>query len=344
MTVAVMIVVNSLGSQDTYPFLLHAPWHGFTLTDLVFPAFLFAVGNAMSFTQPRHEQAGGAAFYAKILKRTLVIFVIGYLMYWFPFTRPFDDTRVFGVLQRIALCYLFASLAIHYLKLRGALIFGVLALAAHWLILANFGDLSMQGNAGTRLDLWLLGANHLYHGEGVPFDPEGLLGTLPATANVIGGYAAGICLQRMGPGWSTIVRLLLASVALMLLAIAWDFLLPINKKLWTGSYVLLTVGACLCILSWLVAIIDIGGRRDWTRFFVVFGRNALFIYVFSELLLVVLMRVPAGGGSLYHWMYAHGFQSWAGDRNGSPLFGMAVMLACWAVGHVLDRRRIYVRA
>src|SRR5262245_3437631 len=125
MTVALMIVVNSLGSENTYAQLLHADWNGFTLTDLVFPTFLFVVGNAMSFTQARYEAPGEAAFLAHVLKRTLAIFLAGYLMYWYPFARPIDDTRVFGVLQRIALCYCLASLAIHWLKPKGALVFGV---------------------------------------------------------------------------------------------------------------------------------------------------------------------------------------------------------------------------
>ena len=353
MTVALMIVVNSLGSPDTYSPLLHADWHGFTLTDLVFPTFLFVVGNAMSFTQQKYEQVGEAAFFAKVLKRTLIIFLIGYLLFWLPFFRqdalgawslkPFSHTRVFGVLQRIALCYFIASLTIHWLKLRGALVFGCIALVAHWLILTVFGDLSMPGNAGTRLDLWLLGPDHLYHGEGVAFDPEGLLGTLPATVNVIGGYVAGIYLQRRGRSYETIARMLLAGVALVSLAVGWDLLLPINKKLWTSSYVLLTVGIDLCVLAWLIFAIDMAGRRNWTRFFEVFGRNALVIFVLSEFLVIALFRIPAGAGSLYGWIYAHAFQSWAGDRNGSPLFAIAIMLICWAVGKVMDRRKLYVK-
>ena len=343
MTVALMIVVNSLGSQDTYSTLLHADWHGFTLTDLVFPTFLFVVGNAMSFTQGRYEQIGEAAFLAKVLKRTLVIFLIGYLLYWYPFLKPFSETRVFGVLQRIALCYCIASLAIHYLKIKGALIFGLVALIAYWLILVAFGDLSIPGNAGTRLDLWLLGPDHLYHGEGVAFDPEGLLSTLPATVNVICGYVAGYYIQRNGQNYETIVGMLLAAVVLMLLAVWWDLVFPINKKLWTSSYVLLTVGADLCILSWLIFIIDIAGRRQWTYFFEVFGRNALFIYVLSEVLFITLAKVPTGDASLLEWVYTHAFQSWAGDRNGSPLFAIGFMLICWAVGYFMDRRKIYVK-
>jgi predicted acyltransferase len=352
MDVALMIVVNSLGSGETYSPLTHADWHGFTLTDLVFPTFLFVVGNAMSFSQRKYETLGEGAFFVKILKRTAIIFLLGYLSYWFPFVhatdegvafRPFDHTRVFGVLQRIALCYFIASVVIHYLKVQGALVFCVIALIAYRLILAAFGDLSVEGNAGTLLDLWLVGPDHLYHGEGVAFDPEGLLSTLPSTVNVIAGYVAGLYLQRNGQNYETIAKLLMTGVVLVVLAIWWDLLFPINKKLWTSSYVLLTVGIDLCVLSLLVFIIDIAGKRNWTYFFEVFGRNTLFIYLLSEVIVVTMFMIPAGEGSLHGWIYRNLFKSWAGNLNGSPLFAIFIMLLCWVVGYWMDKRKIYVK-
>jgi predicted acyltransferase len=352
MDVALMIVVNSLGSQNTYSPLLHASWDGFTLTDLVFPTFLFAVGNSMSFSLPKYAEQGNAVFFRKVFVRSLIIFTIGYLMYWFPFVTqtesgwglaPFSHTRVFGVLQRIALCYLFASLIIHYFKLRGALVFALLALVAYRFILAAFGDLSLEGNAGTKLDLWLLGPDHLYHGEGVAFDPEGLLSTLPSIVNVIAGYAAGVYLQKNGQNYETIAKMLMVGVVLVLAGVWWDLMFPINKKLWTSSYVLLTVGIGLCALAVLVFIIDIAGRKNWTYFFQVFGRNTLFIYLLSEVIVILLFTIPAGDGSLYGYIYRHGYRSWLGDLNGSPLFALTVMLTCWIVGWVMDRRKIYVK-
>jgi predicted acyltransferase len=352
MDVALMIVVNSLASSKTYSPLTHAEWHGFTLTDLVFPTFLFVVGNAMSFSQKKYEALGEGAFFGKIIKRTLIIFLLGYLMYWFPFVeptdtgwamKPFSDTRVFGVLQRIALCYFLASVVIHYLKVQGALVFGVVALILYRVLLGAFGDLSVEGNAGTLLDLWLLGPNHLYHGEGVAFDPEGLLSTLPATVNVIAGYVAGLYIQRNGQNYETIAKMLLTGVVLLLLAVWWDLLFPINKKLWTSSYVLLTVGIDLCVLSLLIFIIDIAGKRNWTYFFEVFGRNTLFIYLLSEVFVIAMYVIPVGDGSLSGWIYHNLFQSWAGDLNGSPLFAVCVMLTCWVVGYFMDKRKIYVK-
>jgi len=352
MDVALMIVVNSLASGDTYSPLTHASWHGFTLTDLVFPTFLFVVGNAMSFTQRKYEALGEGAFFVKILKRTLIIFLLGYLMYWFPFVhmtdhgleiRPFSHTRVFGVLQRIALCYFIASVVIHYLKVQGALIFSVVALIVYRLLLGAFGDLSMEGNAGTLLDLWLLGPDHLYHGEGIAFDPEGLLSTLPATVNVIAGYTVGIYLQKNGQNYETIAKMLMVGVVLLLLAVWWDLLFPINKKIWTSSYVLLTVGIDLCVPSLLVFIIDIAGKRGWTYFFEVFGRNTLFAYLLSEVIVIALYSIPAGDGSLAEAIYTNLYQSWLGNTNGSPLYAITIMLICWVVSYVMDKKKIYVK-
>ncbi|PZR36442.1 MAG: DUF5009 domain-containing protein [Azospira oryzae] len=351
--VALMITVNSLGSSHTYSPLLHAQWHGFTLTDLVFPTFLFVVGNAMSFSQAKYEAGGEASFLKKVFKRFVIIFLLGYLMYWFPFFaqgesgewyfKPFSDTRIFGVLQRIALCYLFASLIIHYFKIKGALLFSLFALVAYRIILSVFGDLSVEGNAGTKLDLWLVGASHMYHGEGVAFDPEGLLSTLPAMVNVIAGYAAGLFLQRSGKNYETIAKLLMVGAVLLLCGVWWDLLFPINKKLWTSSYVLLTVGIQMIVLSILVFIIEIAGKKNWTYFFEVFGRNTLFIYLLSELFVIAMYTIPVGEGSLYGWIYIHFFQSWAGDYNGSPLFAIWVMLTCWVAGYLLDKKKIYVK-
>lgn len=352
MDVALMIVVNSLGSANTYPPLLHAEWHGFTLTDLVFPTFLFVVGNAMSFSQPKYELKGRSHFLRKVFKRTLIIFVLGYLMYWFPFVthtaqgwqfKPFSDTRVFGVLQRIALCYGAASLLIHFFKLRGALVASVLLLVAYPVVLFWFGDLSLQGNAVLQLDRWLLGDSHLYWGEGLAFDPEGLLSTLPAVANVVAGYAAGVFVQRKGKNYEAVARLMLLGAVLLVAAAAWSFTLPINKKLWTSSYVLHTVGIDLMIMAALMFVIEIKQHTGWTYFFEVFGKNTLFIYLLSELIIISFWTLPVGDSSLFEWLFQALFSSWAGEYNGSVLFALWIMLTCWAVGYWMDKRKIYVK-
>ena len=344
-----MIIVNSPGSwSTTYAPLLHAEWHGFTLTDLVFPTFLFVVGNAMSFSLKKYEAAGNGAFFKKILKRTAIIFLLGFLMYWFPFfenggLKPLSDTRIFGVLQRIALCYFFASVLLHYLSKKQVIWFAVLSLIAYNLILVLFGDLTLEGNAVLKLDKWLIGESHMYHGEGIAFDPEGLLSTLPAISNVIAGYLAGLFIQKKGQDFEAVAKLMLAGFALILIALSWDLFFPINKKLWTSSFVLLTSGIDLIAIAALVYLLDMKKTTGWTYFFEVFGRNPLFIYLLSELIVITLFEVRIGDTSAYGWIAHHIFMDNAGDYLGSFLFALWIMLTCWVVGYFMDKRKIYVK-
>lgn len=370
MTVCFMIIVNTPGSYSTaYAPLLHAQWHGFTPTDLVFPSFLFAVGNAMSFVTKKWAGMNNMAVLGKIFKRTIIIFLLGYLMYWFPFVqwndsgglsgKPISDTRIMGVLQRIALCYCIAALMIRYLKLNTVITWSLSFLFLYWLILLMFepgtthqmtpphpGNTNdaydILTNAGNRLDLWLFGSSHLYHGEGVAFDPEGLLSTLPAIVNVTAGYVAGKWIQERGNSYEGLTKLLLVGVVLIFLALCWNNFHPINKKLWTGSYVFLTVGIDCVLLAALVYVIDFLQIKRFNYFFEVFGRNPLFIYLLSEIGAILLWFIPVGSKPLYAWLYDNIFIN-AGPYFGSFLFAIIFMLFCWLVGYILDRKKIYVR-
>ena len=339
LTVALMIIVNTPGSwSHVYTPLLHAPWHGFTPTDWVFPSFLFVVGNALAFSLPRYEGMGGSAVLAKIAKRSVTIIALGLLLCLLPkLGGPLSEVRLPGVLQRIGLCFGIAALVLHYLGERGALVFSVLALMGHWLVMALFGDYSLEGNAGRAIDLWVFGANHLYKGEGIPFDPEGLLGTLPATVNVIGGYFAGRYLREKGATVRTLGVLAAAGAVLSLLALCWAPLLPINKKLWTGSYVLLSTGSALLVLVALAWIIEVRGARRWTYFFEVFGKNTLFIYMLSQVAVVALEKAGAYGPM------AAALQPVGSLKAASLAFALLFMLACWLVGYWLDKRKIYIK-
>jgi len=363
MDVALMIIVNSLGSFDTaWSPLLHAPWHGFSLTDLVFPTFLFVTGNAMYFSMQKYEAMGSAAVLTKIFKRSAIIFLIGFLMYWFPFFnitetgeyvfRPLSNTRILGVLQRIALCYAIAAIIIHYFKVKGAVWYIGIALTFYTWVLWAFGDLSLEGNVGHKIDLMILGAKHLYQGEGKPFDPEGILSTIPSVVNVLAGYLTARLISRKGNGYETIARLMIAG-ALLLLAAQWaDLFVPINKKLWTISYVFQTVGLDLLILPIIIFVIEHVGQKRWTPFFEVFGKNTLFIYILSEVLVIMMYWIPRGAywpvagkvqpESVLSWIYDHIFRV-TGDYTGSFLFGVWVMLTCWLVGYILDKKKIYIK-
>ncbi len=359
MTVCFMIIVNTPGQgATTWAPLLHAKWNGFTPTDLVFPTFMFVVGNALSFVVKKWEDLPDGLVFWKILKRTLIIFLLGYLMYWFPFVHwnaqggldpnPISHTRIMGVLQRIALGYFFAALMIRFLKEATFIRLAVVFLLLYWLILLLFGNdndpFNMLSNAGTKLDLWLLGENHLYHGEGVAFDPEGILSTLPSIANVLFGYTAGKWVQEHGKSWEGLTKLLLTGAVLIAISLLWHTVFPINKKLWTGSFVLLTAGIDCILLAALVYVIDFLQRTKWTFFFQVFGKNPLFIYLLSELgaTLLWFFRVGEKKQPLYAWLYQNIFQP-AGDYFGSFLFAVSVMMVCWLVGYWMDKKKIYVR-
>lgn len=357
MTVCFMIIVNSPGSWHVaYPPLLHASWHGFTPTDLVFPSFLFAVGNAMAFVMPKYQSLGTGFFWRKTIKRTMIIFLLGYLMYWFPFfqeaqgggleLKPLAETRIMGVLQRIALCYFFASIIIYYGSKNFAVLFSVFVLFAYWIIMYAFGDAadpySMTGNFGSKLDLALLGEKHLYHGEGVAFEPEGLFSTLTSIVNVIVGYMAGDYIRKNKSSYESIAKLLIAGLVLIFAALVWDMFFPINKKLWTSSFVLLTSGLGTVILAVLMYVIDIKTSRRWTYFFVVFGRNPLFIYLLSEIALITLLIVPSRDNNARNLIF-NLFASITSPIHASFLFAFFFMLACWVVGYFLDRKKIYVR-
>jgi len=349
LTLALMIVVNTPGTWDAaYAPLLHAPWHGYTLTDLVFPSFLFVVGGAMALSMKKLGSLKNPRFLATVFRRGALIFLCGFLLYWFPFFTPdwqfilFEDVRIMGVLQRIGLCYVAAALVVHYGGVRGAIVAGVVVLLGYWWILWQFGDYTLAGNAVRTLDLALLGESHMYSGDGIPFDPEGILSTLPSVVNVLGGYLAVTFMQHKGLNFQTVFALLAAGLTCILLAHGWDLALPINKKLWTSSYVVCSVGYNLIALGGLLWAIDLKGLRTGTSFFVVFGKNTLFIYMLSTIGVVFLVRLQAGGISLYQWLYREAVLPWTAPCLASFLFALGFMLSCWAVAYAMDRRGIYV--
>ncbi|HLZ73642.1 acyltransferase family protein [Phenylobacterium sp.] len=354
LAVALMIVVNTPGpGAQPFPWLVHAKWLGFTGADWVFPSFLFAVGCAMAFSFSKPATHG--QFALKVLRRTALIFLLGFLMYWYPFVHrdggvwnlsPLADTRIMGVLQRIALCYGLAAFAVRYLSVRMLAALSILLLAGYWAVLVAYNPVdpfSKLGNAGARLDLLVLGQSHLYR-RGGGFDPEGLLGTLPATVNVIAGYLTARYLTGAADRRQAVPRMAVAGLVLMLAALAWNPLFPIAKKLWTGSFVLLTVGSDLVILAGLAALLEGRPPNPASRFFEVFGRNPLVIYLFSELFVTTLQQAEvAPGVGLYDWVGETLFQAAVPGPIGSLLCAIAYTLVCWLLGYVLDRRGVVVK-
>lgn len=358
MTIAFMIIVNTPGSwRDLYGPLAHADWHGFTPTDLVFPTFLFVVGNAMSFALKKLNEMKPSDFYVKVFKRAALIFLIGWLLNYFPFydyneagemvAVKLSEVRLLGVLQRIALAYLLAALVVYWTGERGAWIVGIGALVIYWPIMYFFGDAAdpygLNGNAQIKLDLLLIGEKRMYMGEGIPFDPEGILSTLTSMVNVLAGFIVGKFIQKKGNTLGTVQTLVISGVVLLALAYLWDLGFPINKKIWTSSYVLLTVGWDLVLLGGLVFLVEVQKVTSWTYFFQAFGRNPLILYLCSGVVVSIFSMIPVGDSTFKGWIYANFFTSWLGPKNASFLFAIAYMLLIWLIGLWMDKKKIYIK-
>ena len=381
-TVALMILVNNPGSwAHIYPPLEHAPWHGCTPTDLVFPFFLFAVGNALAFVMPRLEAAGESVVWRKIFKRSALIFFIGLMLNWFPFIKWDHDhivfkpwryidadghlqgVRILGVLQRIALSYLFASVIIHLFKIRGSLIAASILLIGYWIfcVAGNPADpFSVAGWFGTNVDKAILTEAHMYHGEivnGKPiaFDPEGFMSTFAAIVQVIFGYFIGNYILRKGKTAEMVNGLFVAGCVLVFAGFCWDMLFPINKKIWTSSYTVYTTGLASMVLGLMIYVIEFKNWRGWwSRFFDVFGKNPLFIFVLSGSIprLQALIRIPNGltttGAPQYltpfAWFYEHICKPISTNpNNGSLLYAICMIGMYWSIVWWMDKKKIYVK-
>lgn len=365
-TVCLMILVNNPGSwAHIFDPLEHAPWHGLTPTDLVFPFFLFAVGNAMAFVMPRLEAAGDAAFWRKVLKRTALIFLIGLFLNWWPFFRWVDDSlafrawvdplkpgqgvRIMGVLQRIALCYFFASVIIYYLKPRKAFLAGLILLMVYWMLcyIGNPADpYSLKGWFGTNIDKEILGVAHMYKGEGIPFDPEGLVSTLTAIVQVIMGFMVGDYIQKKGKNFEMLTGLFIAGVAMLVTGYCWDLVFPINKKIWTSSYTIYTSGLATITIATMIYMIEFRNLKGGlSRFFDVFGKNPLFVFALSAFLPKGFALIRLGDGvNPWNWLYKKVLIHVPGPPElGSLLYALCVITFMWAICYWMDKKKIYVK-
>jgi predicted acyltransferase len=356
-----MILVNNPGSwSHIYAPLKHAPWHGLTPTDLVFPFFLFAVGNAMAFVMPKLQQAGSAIFWQKVLKRSALIFLIGLFLNWWPFVkasdysfRDFESVRILGVLQRIALAYLFAAITVYYLKGTRALYAAMLLLLGYWALclLGNAADpYSLQGWFGTDIDKALLGVKHMYKGEGMPFDPEGIMSTLPAITQVILGYFVGQHIKENGTNKEQLPTMLntlfVAAIAMLVTGFCWDMVMPINKKIWTSSYVVYTTGLATLTIATMIYLIEIKGvQSKIAHFFDVFGKNALFVFALSAFLPKGFALIKLGEGvTPWNWLYKKVYIHIPGaPENGSLAYAITVISFMWLICWWLDKRKIYIK-
>lgn len=349
LTVAAMVIVNNPGDWGAvYGPLLHAEWHGWTPTDLIFPFFLFIVGVSLALS-------ARVATVATIVRRGAIIWGLGLLLAGFPFFN-LATIRIPGVLARIAWCYVAAALlagAIADRRDRSRLILqaALFLLAGYWLLLAMVpfpggaaGDLTPAGNIGAWLDRAIFG-RHVWRGGA--FDPEGLLSTVPAIGTTLLGVLAG-WLVKEGTSPRAIVRgLLVWGLAGVIAGLAIAVWLPINKSLWTSSYALFTAGlaaASLAACYWLLDARSTEATRRATEPLVALGRNAILLFVLSGLIAKTLIYVkwPDPAASLGSWIYASAFQPFAPPQVASLLFAIANLLLLYALLAVLHRKRIYL--
>lgn len=352
-TISFMILVNNPGSwKYVYSPLRHAEWNGCTPTDLVFPFFLFIVGVSVWFSFEKYQTKISKVALFKILKRTAIIFLLGLLLNLFPFF-DFDKVRIMGVLQRIALAYGIGSILCLSFKRDKLLIVLAVILLGYWALLYFGSELdpySLKENIVRKFDLFLFGENHVYKGFGIPFDPEGLLSSIPAVGTVIIGFLVGQTISVEKSILLKIKKLLFHGTILVILGVIWGLFFPINKALWTSSYVLYTAGLGTLFLAFLIFIIDFKGYKTWAKPFVHFGTNPLFIFVFSGLYvktIIYLIKLPVTNSgdkiSAYQYMFDEIFSPIAGNMNGSLLFALTHIVVFWLICLLLYRNKIFIK-
>ena len=352
LTIAGMILVNNPGSWSyIYGPLGHAQWHGWTPTDLIFPFFLFIVGVAIPFSFKRRlaEGADRAQLFKHVVRRALALIGIGIAMRAIP-DLDFAEMRYFGVLQRIGLVYIFAAGFYLWLSARARWVITGVLLLGYWALMTlvsvpgyGAGDLSPDGNLAAYIDRLVM-AGHLWQGT---WDPEGLISTLPAIATSLLGIFTGEWLRRGGSKEEITKGLFVAGGVLVPLGWAWGLVFPINKNLWTSSYVLFSAGIALILLAAMYWVIDVKKwRGGWHTPLVVYGVNAIAAFVASGMLAKTMNRVRIGGEdgvSMHGWIYQNMFQSWAGDYNGSVAYAVSYMMFWLGVMWLLHTRRIYIK-
>jgi predicted acyltransferase len=351
-TICFMIIVNTPGDWSiAFNMLEHAKWDGFTPTDLVFPSFVFITGVSSWFAFKGFNHTLSKEALTKIWKRTAIMFLMGVALYAFPFyNKPISTWRIMGVLERIALCYGIGATLGLLLNQKQIIGLCVALLLGYWGILLGFGDLTMLGNAVRKFDIFVMGESHLYMGEGVAFDPEGILSTLPSLVTYFIGLLTGQFLEKTKDKTLIINRLSLVGALLIVGGLVWDFAFPINKKLWTSSYVLLAGGLSMLIFTLCYYVVDVLGKKNWGQFFKVFGTNAILAYMISEVLILILIEfihineardIVING---HQAIFRYGFALWFGETDfASLLFALTYMFICWLMVYVFYRKNIFLK-
>ncbi len=355
MTVAAMILVNNPGSWDSvYSPLLHAHWNGCTPTDLVFPFFLFIVGVSIHFSfLPQVENGLNQKLFLKIIKRTLIIFALGIFLAWFPIFSldRLSRLRIPGVLQRISIVFFFSSIIYLSTNWLAQIRIGIILLVGYFVLMTavpvpDFGtpNLEPETNLAAWVDRLLLNG-HLWS-QSKTWDPEGVLSTIPAIATCILGILAGQLLTNVKLPSEKVVWLFLIGSLLILAGLGWGLVFPINKSLWTSSYVLYAGGIAMQFLAALYWLIDVQGIKKWFTPFVYYGTNAIFVFVASGMLAKTLLRIKVDAEdkvSLWSYLYQNLYQSWLPDKVASLLFALTLLALFLVILWQMYKRKIFIK-
>jgi len=354
-TIAAMTLVNNPGTWSSiYWPLEHAEWNGWTPTDLVFPFFLFIVGVSITLAFGRRIEERGVTrdLYIKVIKRALIIFGLGLFLNGFP---HFDlaTIRIPGVLPRIAVCYLVASLIFLGTRVRTQLLIALALLIFYYILMTKVaapgfaaGDLTKEGSLASYVDRAVFGP-HIWK-QGKVYDPEGILSTIPAVATTLFGILTGHWLRTERTHYEKVAGMFVAGAVCVMIGWAWNPFFPINKALWTSSYVFFTAGLALQLLGLCYWLIDIKGYRRWAWPFEVFGMNAIALFVGSALMvdLMELIKVTAPDGSRdssQGWIFDHLFLSWASPVNASLAYAISFVLFWLFLMWLLYRKNVFLK-
>ena len=356
LTIAGMVLVNNPGSwSHIYWPLEHAEWNGWTPTDLIFPFFLFIVGVAIPLAFGRRIERGDSrrALFLKVIYRSVIIFLLGEFLAGFPYFH-LSTIRIPGVLQRIVVCYFFASLIFITTRPRTQAIIAVALLIVYWLVMTHVpapgyyaGDLSKEGSLASYIDRRVFGP-HIWK-QGIVYDPEGILSTMGALATTLFGVLTGNLLRREDrTAIEKVADLFIAGLGCIIVGWIWNAWFPINKSLWTSSYVFFTSGLALQFLALCYWLIDIKGYKAWAKPFVIFGVNALVLFVGTGIMarLLTLIKVPRPDGTsqaLQTYLYDHAFASRLSPNNASLAFAIAFILLWLFLMWLLYRKRIIIK-
>jgi predicted acyltransferase len=356
MTVAGMVLVNNPGTWEAiHPPLEHAEWNGLTPTDLIFPFFLFIVGVSIPIALGKRIEEGiTAKVYGKILRRTAVIFLIGLFIAAFPYF-DFSTLRIPGVLQRIAVCYLIASLIFLHTNWKQQVGIGIGILLVYWFLITQIAvpgcEITKMDdkacNLAAYIDRSILGVNHIWS-LGKVYDPEGILSTLPAIVTALAGVLTGTWLKSKRNDLEKVGGIFFFGVLLFAIGWCWNLFFPFNKALWTSSYVVIAAGLALCFLGFCYWLIDIKGYQKWSKPFLIFGSNALALYFGAELTAKCLDLISVTGKdgdpqALQGWIFETIFLPLASRVNASLMYAVSFVLVWLFVMWILYRRNIFIK-